>query len=58
MDMASRAVIRSDARRRKAFHDNRPMFARLSAFAIWALAAASVVFWGLRLGAAPPPAPP
>ena len=49
---------RSDARRRKAFHDNRRMFARLSAFVIWSLVAATGVFWALRLSASPPPVPP
>jgi len=49
---------RSDARRRKAFHDNRRMFARLSAFVIWSLVAATAVFWVLRLSASPPPVPP
>ena len=34
---------RSDARRRKAFHDNRRMFARLSAFVIWSLVAKPTV---------------
>ena len=33
------------------------MLARLSAFVIWALVAASVVFWGLRLLASAPAAP-
>lgn len=39
-------------------NDNRPMAARLSAFVIWALVAAGVVFWGYRFwgGSAPPPA--
>ena len=49
---------RSDARRRKAFHDNRRMFARLSAFVIWSLVAATIVFWALRLAASPAPVPP
>ena len=49
---------RSDARRRKAFHDNRRMFARLSAFVIWSLVAATAVFWLLRLSASAPPVPP
>jgi len=49
---------RSDARRRKAFHDNRRMFARLSAFVIWSLVAATGIFWVLRLSASPPPVPP
>jgi len=49
---------RSDARRRKAFHDNRRMFARLSAFVIWSLVAATGVFWVLRLSASPPAVPP
>jgi len=33
------------------------MFARLSAFVIWSLVAATGVFWLLRLGASPPPVP-
>jgi general secretion pathway protein C len=49
---------RSNARGRKAFHDNRRMFARLSAFVIWSLVAATGVFWILRLSASPPPVPP
>jgi general secretion pathway protein C len=49
---------RSDARKGKAFHDNRRMLARLSAFVIWSLVAASAVFWALRLGASPPQVPP
>lgn len=36
---------------------NRQMPARLSAFVIWALVAASVSFWGLRLFVKPPMAP-
>ena len=43
---------------RKAFHDNRRMFARLSAFVIWSLVAATAVFWALRLAASPAPVPP
>jgi len=38
-------------------HDNRPMLARLCAFVIWALVAATAVFWGLRLFVAAPSAP-
>ncbi|WP_337878208.1 type II secretion system protein N [Caldimonas sp.] len=34
------------------------MIAQLGAFVIWALAAASMVFWALRLGSAPLPVPP
>lgn len=34
------------------------MPARLSAFVIWALVAATAVFWGLRLGTRPAEAPP
>jgi len=49
---------RSEARGRKAFHDNRRMFARLSAFVIWSLVAATAVFWLLRLAARPAPVPP
>ena len=36
---------------------NRRMFARLSAFVIWSLVAASVVFWALRFGVSVPQAP-
>jgi general secretion pathway protein C len=39
------------------FHDNRPMLARLCAFVIWALVAATAVFWGLRLFVSAPAAP-
>jgi general secretion pathway protein C len=49
---------RSDARKGKAFNDNRRMLARLSAFVIWSLVAASAVFWALRLAASPPQVPP
>ena len=38
-------------------NDNRRMPARLSAFVIWALVAASAVFWGLRLAVRSPQAP-
>ena len=48
---------RSDAGGGEAFHHNRRMFARLSAFVIWSLVAATAVFWALRLGARPPQAP-
>src|SRR5882672_3085230 len=41
-----------------ALNDNRRMPARLSAFVIWALVAASAVFWGLRLMVRSPEAPP
>ena len=34
------------------------MFARLSAFVIWSLVAATAIFWVLRLSANPPPVPP
>jgi general secretion pathway protein C len=34
------------------------MFARLSAFVIWSLVAATAVFWALRLAASPAPVPP
>ncbi len=34
------------------------MFARLSAFVIWSLVAATAVFWALRLSASPPAVPP
>ena len=34
------------------------MFARLSAFVIWSLVAATAVFWALRLGSSPAPVPP
>ena len=40
-----------------ALNDNRRMPARLSAFVIWALVAASAVFWGLRLAVRSPQAP-
>jgi len=53
-----RGVRRVHARRSGALNDNRRMSARLSAFVIWALVAASAAFWGLRLAvhpAAPPP---
>ena len=40
-----------------ALNDNRRMPARLSAFVIWALVAASAVFWGLRLIVRSPEAP-
>ncbi len=33
------------------------MFARLSAFVIWSLVAATAMFWGLRFAASPPQAP-
>nr|WP_316643552.1 hypothetical protein [uncultured Roseateles sp.] len=33
------------------------MYARLTAFAVWALLAGSLVFWALRLGVSPLPAP-
>ena len=36
---------------------NRRMFARLSAFVIWSLVAAAVVFWVLRFGVSSPQAP-
>lgn len=38
--------------------DNPRMTARIAAFIVWGLAAASAVFWGLRLGGAGPSAPP
>ena len=37
---------------------NQSMLARLAAFVVWALVAASVVFWGLRLLVRSPAAPP
>lgn len=40
-----------------ALNDNRRMPARLSAFVIWALVAASATFWGLRLLVRTPAAP-
>jgi general secretion pathway protein C len=49
---------RSEAKRCKAFHDNRRMFARLSAFVIWSLVAATAMFWALRLTASPAAGPP
>jgi hypothetical protein len=36
---------------------NRRMFARLSAFVIWSLVAAAMVFWALRFGVSSPQAP-
>ena len=39
-------------------NDNRRMLARLSAFVIWALIAATVVFWGLRFAVSAPAVPP
>jgi general secretion pathway protein C len=33
------------------------MFAKLGAFVVWALAAASAMFWALRLGSSPLPVP-
>jgi general secretion pathway protein C len=36
---------------------NRPMMARLSAFVIWALVAAAMVFWGMRLVVQAAPVP-
>ena len=39
-------------------NDNRRMLARLSAFVIWALIAATAVFWVLRLAVRAPVAPP
>ena len=41
----------------EALNDNGRMLARLSAFVIWALVAASAVFWGLRLSVSAPQAP-
>ena len=34
-------------------HDNRRMQTRLLSFAVWALVAASALFWGLRLFVTP-----
>ena len=48
---------RSDTLAAGSFHHNRRMFARLSAFVIWSLVAATVVFWTLRLGVRSPPPP-
>ena len=48
---------RSDASWRRAFHHNLRMWARLSAFVIWSLVAATAVFWALRLSARPLQAP-
>ena len=39
-------------------NDNRRMLSRLSAFVIWALIAATAVFWVLRLAVRAPAAPP
>jgi general secretion pathway protein C len=41
-----------------ALNHNRVMFARLSAFVIWALVAATAVFWGLKLLVRAPAPPP
>ena len=49
---------RSDASWREAFNDNRRMLARLAAFVIWSLVAATAVFWLLRFVATSPQAPP
>ena len=49
---------RSDASWREAFNDNRRMLARLAAFVIWSLVAATAVFWLLRFAAKSPVAPP
>jgi general secretion pathway protein C len=48
---------RSDAFWARSFHHNRRMFARLSAFVIWSLVAATTMFWALRFTASPPRAP-
>ena len=48
---------RSDASWRGSFHHNRRMSARLSAFVIWSLVAATAVFWALRFSARPLQAP-
>ena len=39
-------------------NDNRVMLARLSAFVIWALIAATAVFWGFRFAVRAPTVPP
>jgi general secretion pathway protein C len=49
---------RSDASWGEAFNDNRRMLARLAAFVIWSLVAATAVFWALRFAARSPQAPP
>jgi len=49
---------RSGASWREAFNDNRRMLARLAAFVIWSLVAATAVFWLLRFAARSPVAPP
>ena len=49
---------RSGASWREAFNDNRRMLARLAAFVIWSLVAATAVFWLLRFAAKSPVAPP
>lgn len=41
----------------RALNHNRPMMARLSAFVIWALVAAALVFWGMRLVVQADPVP-
>jgi general secretion pathway protein C len=48
---------RSDDSWPGAFNDNRRMFARLSAFVIWSLVAATAVFWAFRFTARSPQAP-
>ena len=50
-------MYRSDTSTDEAFHHNRRMFARLSAFVIWSLVAGTAVFWALRLTVHAPQAP-
>jgi general secretion pathway protein C len=44
---------REDGPDEATLNHNRPMVSRLLAFVLWALAAASAVYWGLRLTASP-----
>jgi general secretion pathway protein C len=48
---------RSFASMARALDHNRRLFARLSAFVIWSLVAATAVFWALRFGVRAPQAP-
>ncbi len=49
---------RSDAGLGATFNHNRGMFARLSAFVIWSLVAATGVFWAFRFGVSAAQVPP
>jgi general secretion pathway protein C len=48
---------RSTACSAKPLHHNRRMLARVSAFVIWSLVAATAVFWALRFGVSAPQVP-